>query len=242
MNKKAKEIWAKNTNFVTPNGLDADNHYSTAYDMALIGAYATKNKQFNEITNTKAYSFTDVSAKRSITVNNKDMFLAMDNEAIGIKTGFTGKAGYCFVGAVKSNGRHFVSCVLACGWPPNKSYKWKDTTTLMNYGKREYNEKKIIASGTKFQIEIPNGTKKKINVGVSEGYTTLISEDDNVKSETNFNYKLPIKKWDIVGNIIITINGKKTKKIMLYAFENVEKYDYRFVLKKIMKKFFLFYL
>lgn len=46
---------------------------------------------------------------------------------------------------------------------------------------------------TKFQIEIPNGTKKKINVGVSEGYTTLISEDDNVKSETNFNYKLPIK-------------------------------------------------
>ena len=80
MNKKAKEIGAKNTNFVTPNGLDADNHYSTAYDMALIGAYATKNKQFNEITNTKAYSFTDVSAKRSITVNNKDMFLAMDND------------------------------------------------------------------------------------------------------------------------------------------------------------------
>ena len=201
-----------------------------------------KNKQFNEITNTKSYSFTDVSAKRSITVNNKDMFLVMDNEAIGIKTGFTGKAGYCFVGAVKSNGRHFVSCVLACGWPPNKSYKWKDTTALMNYGKREYNEKKIIASGTKFQIKIPNGTKKKINVGVSEGYTTLISEDDNVKSETNFNYKLPIKKRDVVGNIIITINGKKTKKIMLYAFENVEKYDYRFVLKKIMKKFFLFYL
>ena len=66
-NKKAKEIGAKNTNFVTPNGLDADNHYSTAYDMALIGAYATKNKQFNEITNTKSYSFTDVSAKRSIT-------------------------------------------------------------------------------------------------------------------------------------------------------------------------------
>ena len=142
MNKKAKEIGAKNTNFVTPNGLDADNHYSTAYDMALIGAYATKNKQFNEITNTKSYSFTDVSAKRSITVNNKDMFLAMDNEAIGIKTGFTGKAGYCFVGAVKSNGRHFVSCVLACGWPPNKSYKWKDTTALMNHGKREYNMSK----------------------------------------------------------------------------------------------------
>lgn len=72
----------------------------------------------------------------------------------------------------------------------------------MNYGKREYNEKKIIAPGTKFQIEFLMEQKRK-QCRVSEGYTTLISEDDNVKSETNFNYKLPIKKRDVVGNIII---------------------------------------
>lgn len=242
MNKKAKSIGAKNTNFVTPNGLDAEGHYSTAYDMALIGAYATKNKQFIEITNRKSYAFTDVSGKRSVTVNNKDMFLNMDNEAMGIKTGFTGKAGYCFVGAVNSKGRQLISCVLACGWPPNKGYKWKDTTALMNYGKKEYNKKTIIIPNAKYKIEIQNGTKKKIRVGVSEGYAPLISQNDNIKPETKFNYKLPIRKGDKVGNIVISINGKKTKKIILYSFDNVEKYDYKFVLKKIMKKFFLFYL
>ena len=60
MNKKAKKIGAYNTNFVTPNGLDAANHYSTAYDMAIIGAYAVKNKDFLKITNSKSYSFSNV--------------------------------------------------------------------------------------------------------------------------------------------------------------------------------------
>ena len=112
----------------------------------------------------------------------------------------------------------------------------------MNYGKKEYNQKTIISPKTKFQIKILNGTKKKINVGISEGYAPLVSKIDNIKPETNFNYKLPIRKGDVVGNVIITINGKKTKRIRIYSFDNVEKYDYTFVLKKVMKKFFLFYL
>ena len=144
MNEKARSIGAFHTNFVTPNGLDADKHYSTAYDMALIGAYAIKNKIFLEITNTKSYHLSDVDNKRNFNVTNRDAFLTMDNSAIGIKTGFTGKAGYCFVGAVKSKGRVFVSSVLACGWPPNKSYKWKDTMCLMNYGKEHYNNKSLL--------------------------------------------------------------------------------------------------
>lgn len=143
MNKKAGEIGAVNTNFVTPNGLDAKGHFSTAYDMALIGAYAIKNQQFLKITNTKSYSFYDCSNKRHIVVNNKDAFLNMSSDAIGIKTGFTGDAGYCFVGAVKSNNRVYVSCVLASGWPPNKAYKWRDTTKLMDYGKKTLIPKKF---------------------------------------------------------------------------------------------------
>ena len=75
---------------------------------------------------------------------NKDNFLNLENDAIGIKTGFTCNAGYCFVGAIKNNGRTFVSCVLSSGWPPNKGYKWKDTIKLMDYGKDNYEFKNII--------------------------------------------------------------------------------------------------
>lgn len=77
MNKKAKEIGMKNTNFVTPNGLDADGHYSTAYDMALVGAYAVKNDEFVKIVTTTNHSFCDVSGKRNISVNNHDAFLML---------------------------------------------------------------------------------------------------------------------------------------------------------------------
>ena len=126
MNQKARDIGAYNTHFVTPNGLDSDEHYTTASDLALIARYAIQNEKFIEITNTPSYSFSDIDGARSFTVNNKDAFLTQMDGAIGIKTGFTGKAGYCFVGALKRDDRTFISVVLACGWPPHKTWKWAE--------------------------------------------------------------------------------------------------------------------
>lgn len=242
MNNKAKEIGAKDTNFVTPNGLDANEHYSTAYDMALIGAYAVKNKDFLAITNTKNYSFDDVNGKRKFTVNNKDSFLSMDKDAIGIKTGFTGKAGYCFVGAVKSNGRIFISCVLGCGWPPNKSYKWKDTVKLMNYGKNNFEYKKIIKQGYILTINIQQGTKDSIKGVFSQGCCFMLSKDEKINIKSNINYKLPIKKGDDIGNVEVYINNKIAEKLYIKSLEKVEKYDYKYVFKSFVRGFFMFYL
>ncbi len=133
MNAKAKELGCEHTHFVTPNGLDADEHYTTAVELAKIASYAIKNEEFLKITNTAAWEFKDLKKSRSFSVSNKDRFLYMYDGAIGIKTGFTGKAGYCFVGAVDKNDKTFVSAVLASGWPPHKNYKWSDTTELMDY-------------------------------------------------------------------------------------------------------------
>ena len=66
--------------------------------------------------------------------------------AIGVKTGFTGKAGYCFVGALKREDRTLVSVVLASGWPPNKTYKWQDTKRLMQYGLEDFENKPVLES------------------------------------------------------------------------------------------------
>ena len=237
MNEKAKAIGAVNTNFVTPNGLDADGHLSTAYDMALIGAYAVKNKDFLKIVNTKSYSLSDTTGKRNFTATNKDAFLTMDNEAVGIKTGFTGQAGYCFVGAVKSNDRVFVSCVLACGWPPNKTYKWNDTTKLMRYGKKNYNYKEIIKTETTVSVNIENGTKSKIDAKVAESYSALLSENDTVKMETKIDYQLPIKKGSEIGEVEIFINDECVKKCKIKAMESVEEYNYTYCLKKTFDYF-----
>ena len=237
MNKKAGEIGAVNTNFVTPNGLDAKGHFSTAYDMALIGAYAIKNQQFLKITNTKSYSFYDCSNKRHIVVNNKDAFLNMSSDVIGIKTGFTGDAGYCFVGAVKSNNRVYVSCVLASGWPPNKTYKWRDTTKLMDYGKNNFDTKKILKNRISFPVNIENGTKKQIIAVAIGPYKALVSKNDTVEAKTEFNYELPIKSGEKIGEVKLYINNQCVKKCKIEAVDGVEKYDFKYCFKKTLDYF-----
>lgn len=237
MNQKAKEIGAINTNFVTPNGLDAENHYSTAYDMALIGAYAVKNKEFVKIVTTNSYSFHDITGKRSVSVSNKDAFLTMDQDAIGIKTGFTGTAGYCFVGAVKSNDRLFVSCVLACGWPPNKTYKWHDTKLLMNMGKEQFHYKSILDNDMPVQVNIENGTKAQIKAKVEGNSSMLVSDNEMIDLKTSINYKLPIKKNEVVGNVDIYVNDKRVERHNIISMETVKKYDFAYCFEKTLDYF-----
>ena len=237
MNKKAKEIGAYNTNFVTPNGLDAEKHYSTAYDMAVIGAYAIKNKEFLEITNSRTHTFSDIERKRNFTVSNKDAFLTMDNSAIGIKTGFTGKAGYCFVGAVNDGGKVFVSAVLGCGWPPNKSYKWKDTNALMKYAKENYDYRDILEENKIIDVKLERGTKKSVSAYVEGKSNFLMSNNEKCDVKTKINYDFPIYKNDIIGRVDLYIQDKLIQTRNIISNENAEEYNYRYCLKKTFDYF-----
>ena len=146
MNQKAKEIGCENTYFITPNGLDASDengtHSTTAVDLARIMTYcimaSPQRERFLEITSTPNHSFTNLEGKRNYSCTNHNTFLNMMDEAISGKTGFTSDAGYCYVGAVESEGRTFVVSLLACGWPNNKSYKWADMKKLALYGMENY--------------------------------------------------------------------------------------------------------
>lgn len=144
MNAKAKEIGCTNTHFVTPNGLDSADaggiHQTTARDLALIMSYAVKNKAFLHITQTRDYSFSDITGKRQFSVHNANAFLDMTSDAISGKTGFTGNAGYCYVAACENEKRKFIISLLGCGWPNNKTYKWKDAMKLLEYGKANFHK------------------------------------------------------------------------------------------------------
>ena len=109
MTEKAKSLGCTDTVFKTPNGLDLDDHHSTAKDMAIITAYALKNDTFREIIKTPSYT---VNGTKTHNVTNKDRLLTEYEGAIGVKTGFTGKAGHCFVGAAQRNGQTLISVVF----------------------------------------------------------------------------------------------------------------------------------
>ncbi len=147
MNEKAAQIGLSQTHFVTPNGLDAEGHYTTARELARILRYciriSPKSKEFLTITQTANYTFTDCSGSQQFSVYNHNAFLQMMEGALTGKTGFTGNAGYCYVGALERDGRLYIVALLACGWPNNKGYKWSDTKKLIKYGLNAYTIKTL---------------------------------------------------------------------------------------------------
>lgn len=246
MNEKAKELGCENTYFITPNGLDAEDengkHSTTARELALIASYAVKNNNFNEITGTKQYSFNEISGKRSCNAYNKDVFLTQMSGAFGIKTGFTGDAGYCFVGALRSDGRTFISVVLGSGWPSNRTYKWKDTRKLMEYGISNFFEKKIFTAVEEYKtVKVLDGMSGSTKSRIDGHLSMLLSENDDVKVvyELEDSVTAPVNIGDELGKAIIYINGERVAEFSINAADDVKKVNYRWFLKKILEMIML---
>lgn len=243
MNEKAKSLGCTNTYFITPNGLDAEDengkHSSTAVEMALIGSYAVKNQDFNVITGTKSYSFNEINGKRSCSANNRDAFLNQMEGAFGIKTGFTNDAGYCFVGALKSDGRTFVSVVLASGWPGNKTYKWKDTRNLMEYGINNFFLKKVFEGVDEYkEVQVYNGKTDSVQTEIEGELSLLIADTDVVKViyELEDYVYAPVMAGQEVGKAIIYINDIRYTTFPIVTKEGVEKVDYMWFFDKVVEE------
>lgn len=243
MNAKAAELGMTQTTFVTPNGLDADGHCSTPADMCRLAAYACQNESFLGIISTPSRKIRDVSGTHSYSLTNRDAFLTSYEGALGVKTGFTGKAGYCFVGAARRDDRTFVSCVLASGWPPNKSYKWADTKALMNYGFEHYTYQNIPVQDLS-QIHIPVAEGKSTSVEISTPVVTsiLLSSFDTV----DIRYQLPtvltapVKKDTAVGSVDIYVNEALWSSYPVYPLADIEEVTFWDLLKENIELFLAF--
>lgn len=243
MNEKAQELGAYDTNFVTPNGLDAEGHYTTACDLGLIACYAIQNQEFLGIVQTPAYTFQELNGRRSVSLTNKDVFLTSYDGAMGIKTGFTGEAGYCFVGAARREGKTLVSVVLASGWPPHKTYKWEDTRTLMDYGMNQYEMQTILNSDYQLPVipvregkELQETTlyfEKEISLFIREGETVQIVEQLPAELEA------PVRKGEIAGTMDVCVNGALYESVVVYVGTDIDRIDYRYIFEKVIRQYFL---
>lgn len=237
MNAKAKELGCEHTNFVTPNGLDADEHYTTAVELSRIAAYAIKNQEFIKIINTPSWQFTEINKGRSFTVNNKDRFLSLYDGAIGIKTGFTGKAGYCFVGAVQKNNKTFISTVLGSGWPPHKTYKWTDTKALMDYGVKNYEMKQVFYADKKFDpIAVLKGKEKYVPLYYEGDISLLMRKGEKVHVEYTIPswIKAPVMCDTEVGTAKYYIGDTLIGEVPILTKTSVEKIDFKYCFQKIL--------
>ena len=277
MNQKARDIGCYDTWFVTPNGLDATStvetsagkkeqkvHSTTAADLARIMRYciqeSPKKQEFLKITRAQSFSFKDLEGKRSYSCNNHNAFLGMMEGALSGKTGFTGNAGYCYVGALKRGDRTFIVTLLACGWPNNKTYKWADTRKLMTYGLEnyEYREIKVGDEAGIFRaedalkpVEVKGGVPKsgnlkerscvniKLKAKKDEKLRVLMKKDEEITAsfEGKKELKAAVEKGDPVGTVQYRLNGNVIASYPVVADGRITKLNYEWCFHKIWKLF-----
>jgi D-alanyl-D-alanine carboxypeptidase (penicillin-binding protein 5/6) len=276
MNQKAEEIGCRDTHFVTPNGLDDELHYTTAEDLAKMMRYciriSDKREEFLAITRTASHAFTNyrkengevTAGDRSFTVNNKNAFLSMMEGALSGKTGFTSRAGYCYVGALERDGKCLIVALLACGWPGNKGWKWEDTRQLMEYGLSHFayrewfsepalpdlsvlggkaGEEKVQAAPELFR-QLINPVEKvplcmeRPSAGESR---MLMGESDRVTETITLVDALeaPVEKGTAAGSVSYYLNGERIRSYDVTVGKTVEKIDYPWIAGRLIRLFAL---
>ena len=217
MNNKAKEIGMTNTNFVTPSGLDDENHYSTAYDMALLGCYALRNSDFLKACSSYRAKLCYGNEPYTRYLTNHNKLIKTFDGAIGIKTGFTKKSGRCLVSAAERDGVMLVCVTL------NAPDDWNDHKKLLEYGFQNVTLKN-------FDVELP---AVKIAGGSSADVSLCLSEPLQVavycsaeKIKTQFVLKqfefAPVRSGEMLGEVRLLLDGTVIASSPLIASCDVE--------------------
>ena len=219
MNELSHSIGAKNSNFANPHGLDNKNHYTTAYDLALISAYALNNPKFKQIVSTKTHIIeaTNVSDKRYLT--NKNRLLSSVKGCCGVKTGFTSKAGRCLVSAVERENATYVCVVLNCG------PMFEESTRLLNSCFENYENKKIIDKNKEiFNEYILSGKEGKLYLYAEEDFYFPITKEEFNDLKLEYNVTLnTANEGDKVGEIKVFFKNHLIKTIKLFTMNKIDK-------------------
>lgn len=245
MNKKAKELGLTNTNFVTPHGLDDSNHYTTAYELALLTNYALKNDTFRQIVGTKATNILFNGYTR--TISNTNELLGNLNGVYGVKTGFTFEAGRCLVSACKRNDLDIIVVVLGAD---TKKYRTQDSSNLINYVFNTYKYVDISSTINKafsdyisyfennYYLE-KTTTSPILKLENLDNYLFPLSNDINLKTKiyinNKFNYNM--KEGSKVGTLYLYNKDNLLCSNNIIIQNKLIRNDWKYYFIKILKDF-----
>ena len=234
MNAKAKELGMENTNFTNACGLDVDNLYTTAKDVALMSKALISHEIIKQYTTI----WMDTIRNESVQLVNTNKLVRFYRGATGLKTGTTSKAGCCLSGTAKRNGMELIAVIMGA---KSSNDRFAFAKKLLDFG---FANLTIFKPDDKIKfkkhLKLNDGQKEKIKIVYDEIKNELIKTEDKgkikVEIKLNNSLKAPVYKNDIVGEIIVLNNKKVLKKYNIRSGETVEKVNFKFSFSKIFHK------
>lgn len=237
MNDKVKELGLSNTHFVNVHGLDAENHYSSAYDMAQIARELLKHEKILEYTSLYEDYLIKPDGSKTWLVNTNKLVRFYDG-VDGLKTGYTSTAKYCLTATAQKNNIRFVTVTMGVDTSEHRS---ADTTSMLNYAFANYKLNTIIKKDQVIgEIEVKKGKNNIGKIVTSENVTDLLKQNEKKTYSYNIikdKVEAPLKKGDVVGKLeVIDNNGKKVKVVNLVINESIDKHSFFSLFGDLFKK------
>jgi D-alanyl-D-alanine carboxypeptidase/D-alanyl-D-alanine carboxypeptidase (penicillin-binding protein 5/6) len=233
MNNKAKDIGMENTHFVTPSGLDDDEHYSTAFDMALLAAYALKNDVLRDIMSKPSITVTYGNPPYQRTLSNHNKLLKTYEYCIGVKTGFTKKSGRCLVSAAEKDGCRVIAVTL------NAPSDWNDHKYLLEYGLSCLSQYDVTYNLPINSVSVVGGNLDSVTVATERfmcGCTDISKNGISAEYEFLPFIYAPVKIGQTVGKVNYYYDNKIINSIDIITINSTDKKEIKFTFKQKFKK------
>ena len=223
MNAKASEIGLSSTHFTNPHGLDNEDHYTTARDLAKLAACALRNPRFREIVSTYKHTINVGNETRYLLNHNK--MLKLYDGAIGVKTGYTKHSGRCLVSAAERDGVTLIAVTL------NAPDDWNDHRAMLDCGFGMLEARELIKEGESVFVQPCVGCEKnEIMVKNSAGLTVCVPKgtpEATWRVEMPRYFWAPVYEGQVVGRIVFEANGSVLGEVPLVACETAERVEYK---------------
>ena len=223
MNNRAKELGLKNTNFKNPHGLDATNHYSSAYDMSLIAKELVKHEKVLKYT--AIYEdYLRENTDRKIWLVNTNKLVRFYEGVDGLKTGYTAEAGYCLTATAKKDGMRLIAVVMG---EPDSQTRNSEVTSLLDYAFAQYEVIDLLENKSIGKYKVDKAKSELVEIVPME-QATILQKKANKSQKYTYdidinNIKAPVKKGTKVGNLTIKQDNKKIRTISLTVDKTVKK-------------------
>ena len=236
MNKRAKELGMNDTNFVNTNGLPVDNHYTSAYDIALMSKELLKHKKISKYLTTWMDEVVVGKKQAKIGISNTNKLVKHYQGATGVKTGFTQQAKYCLSASALRNNTHLIAVTLCAETSP---IRFKDATNLLNYGFANYESVKICGANDKVAtVKFEKGEKENVDLVAKDDLSVLIKKGDKKdftkKVQIKDDLKLPIKKNTELGVVKVYRGDELVGESKIINTEDINKASYLQMLRRIV--------